>query len=126
MIGLGLAGGLTPSPTALLVLLGATASGRPWTGVIAVLAFGVGMAVTLTAVGLAVGLLGERSARWRDAVVQRLTPRRASRGRPAPAAVPPPRAGTRWRRLLPLTPSLAVVAAGGVLTARALLTLTLP
>ena len=48
----GVAGGLVPSPSALLVLLGATALGRAWFGVLLVLAYGVGMAATLTAAGL--------------------------------------------------------------------------
>jgi ABC-type nickel/cobalt efflux system permease component RcnA len=52
MIGLGIAGGLVPSPTALLVLLGAIAFGRTAFGVALVLAYGLGMAATLTAAGL--------------------------------------------------------------------------
>jgi ABC-type nickel/cobalt efflux system permease component RcnA len=49
---MGVAGGLVPSPSALLVLLGATALGRAWFGVLLVIAYGVGMAVTLTVAGL--------------------------------------------------------------------------
>ncbi|WP_295660558.1 hypothetical protein [uncultured Nocardioides sp.] len=49
---MGVAGGLVPSPSALLVLLSATALGRAWFGVVLVVAYGVGMAVTLTAAGL--------------------------------------------------------------------------
>lgn len=49
---MGVAGGLVPSPSALLVLLSATALGRAWFGVILVVAYGLGMAVTLTAAGL--------------------------------------------------------------------------
>jgi ABC-type nickel/cobalt efflux system permease component RcnA len=41
-----------PSPSALLVLLGATALGRAWFGVLLVIAYGAGMAVTLTVAGL--------------------------------------------------------------------------
>ena len=52
LAGMGVAGGLVPSPSALVVLLGATALGRAWFGVVLVLAYGVGMAVTLTAAGL--------------------------------------------------------------------------
>jgi ABC-type nickel/cobalt efflux system permease component RcnA len=52
MIGLGVAGGLVPSPTALLVLLGAIGFGRTAFGVALVLAYGLGMAATLTAAGL--------------------------------------------------------------------------
>jgi nickel/cobalt transporter (NicO) family protein len=46
------AGGLVPSPTALLVLLGAIGLGRTWFGVALVLCYGLGMAATLTAAGL--------------------------------------------------------------------------
>jgi ABC-type nickel/cobalt efflux system permease component RcnA len=59
-VGLGLAGGLTPSPSALLLVLGATAAGHAWAGVAAVVAFGVGMSATLTGVGLLAGVTGER------------------------------------------------------------------
>jgi len=52
LAGMGVAGGLVPSPSALVVLLGATALGRAWFGVVLVLAYGAGMAVTLTAAGL--------------------------------------------------------------------------
>jgi ABC-type nickel/cobalt efflux system permease component RcnA len=52
LVSMGVAGGLVPSPSALLVLLGATALGRAWFGVLLVLAYGVGMAVTLTIAGL--------------------------------------------------------------------------
>jgi len=49
---MGVAGGLVPSPSALVVLLGATALGRAWFGVLLVVIYGLGMAVTLTAAGL--------------------------------------------------------------------------
>jgi nickel/cobalt exporter len=52
LVGLGVAGGLVPSPTALLVLLGAIGLGRTWFGVGLVLSYGFGMAGTLTAAGL--------------------------------------------------------------------------
>ena len=52
LAGMGVAGGLVPSPSALLVLLSANALGRPLFGVLLVAAYGVGMAVTLTAAGL--------------------------------------------------------------------------
>jgi ABC-type nickel/cobalt efflux system permease component RcnA len=47
-----LAGGLVPSPSALVVLLGAIGLGRAGLGVLLVIAYGIGMAGTLTAVGL--------------------------------------------------------------------------
>jgi nickel/cobalt transporter (NicO) family protein len=52
LVGLGVAGGLVPSPSALIVLLGAIALGRTWFGIALVLAYGIGMAGTLTVTGL--------------------------------------------------------------------------
>jgi len=52
LAGIGLAGGLVPSPSALVVLLGAIGLGRTGFGVLLVVAYGVGMALTLTAAGL--------------------------------------------------------------------------
>jgi len=49
---LGIAGGLVPSPTALVVLLGAAALGRLWLGIVLIIVYGLGMAATLTAAGL--------------------------------------------------------------------------
>jgi len=49
---MGLAGGLVPSPSALVVLLGAAALGRAAFGAVLVLGYGLGMAVTLTVAGL--------------------------------------------------------------------------
>jgi nickel/cobalt transporter (NicO) family protein len=65
LVALGLAGGLVPSPSAVLVLLGGIALGRAWLGVVLVLAYGLGMAATLTGVGLLL-------ARARDEVDRRL------------------------------------------------------
>lgn len=52
LVGMGVAGGLVPSPSALVVLLGAIGLGRTWFGVLLVAAYGIGMAGTLTAAGL--------------------------------------------------------------------------
>jgi nickel/cobalt transporter (NicO) family protein len=52
LVGMGIAGGLVPSPSALIVLLGAVGLGRTAFGVLLVAAYGVGMAATLTAAGL--------------------------------------------------------------------------
>ena len=49
---MGVAGGLVPSPSALVVLLGAIGLGHTWFGVLLVAAYGVGMAGTLTLAGL--------------------------------------------------------------------------
>jgi nickel/cobalt exporter len=50
---LGLAGGLIPSASALLILLGSIAAGRPAFGFILVVAFGLGMALVMGGIGLA-------------------------------------------------------------------------
>ena len=52
LITLGIAGGMIPTPTAVVVLLGATAIGRAWFGVLLVVSYGIGMAFTLVAAGL--------------------------------------------------------------------------
>ncbi|MEU8264089.1 hypothetical protein AB0C02_26130 [Micromonospora sp. NPDC048999] len=52
LLGMGIAGGIVPSPSALIVLLGAIALGRTWFGVLLVIAYGLGMAATLTLAGL--------------------------------------------------------------------------
>ncbi|MFF5076078.1 hypothetical protein ACFY36_03435 [Actinoplanes sp. NPDC000266] len=77
--GLGVAGGLVPSPSALIVLLGAAALGRTIFGVLLVIAYGLGMAATLTAAGLLLLRLRDRLerhsslfTRWRS-VAQPLT-----------------------------------------------------
>ncbi|MGW2146523.1 nickel/cobalt transporter [Nonomuraea bangladeshensis] len=63
LVGLGVAGGLVPSPSALIVLLGAIALGRTWFGVALVTAYGVGMAATLTVTGLLLVKLVDRLER---------------------------------------------------------------
>jgi len=52
LAGIGLAGGLVPSPSALVVLLAAIGLGRTGFGVLLVIAYGAGMAATLTGAGL--------------------------------------------------------------------------
>jgi nickel/cobalt transporter (NicO) family protein len=49
---MGFAGGLMPSPSAVVVLLGAVALGHAWFGVLLVLAYGLGLAATLTGIGV--------------------------------------------------------------------------
>ena len=61
LAGMGIAGGLVPSPSALIVLLGAIGLGRTAFGVLLVVAYGAGMAATLTAAGL---LLVRVRDRW--------------------------------------------------------------
>ncbi|WP_399883233.1 nickel transporter [Streptomyces sp. BBFR51] len=82
---LGFAGGLVPSPSAVVVLVGAAALGQAWFGLLLVVAYGVGLALTLTAAGVAVVRLGggvsrllRRRPRWTSgplaALVRRATP----------------------------------------------------
>jgi len=61
LVGLGIAGGLVPSPSALVVLLGAIGLGRTVFGVLLVLAYGAGLALTLTAAGLLLVPLARRA-----------------------------------------------------------------
>ncbi|MGH4024745.1 MAG: High-affinity nickel-transporter, partial [Pseudonocardiaceae bacterium] len=63
LVGMGVAGGLVPSPTALFVLLGAIGLGRTVFGVVLVLCYGLGMAGTLTLAGLLLVTLRDRVAR---------------------------------------------------------------
>lgn len=108
LVALGIAGGLTPSPTALVLLLSTTAIGVPQLGVLAVVAFGAGMALTLTAVGLLAGLTRERlQHRAIPAWAGRLRDRRPGR---LPGLVRVASSRT--------VPALAVVVAGGALAVR--------
>ena len=65
LILLGMTGGLLPSPSAFLVLATTSFTGRLWFGLILVAVFSVGLATTLTVIGLAV-------VRGREALVARL------------------------------------------------------
>ncbi|MGW2517799.1 HoxN/HupN/NixA family nickel/cobalt transporter [Streptomyces sp. NPDC001617] len=82
---LGFAGGLVPSPSAVVVLVGAAALGQAWFGLLLVVAYGIGLALTLTAAGFAVVKLGtgmnrvlDRRPRWTThpmaALVRRTAP----------------------------------------------------
>ena len=53
LVALGISGGLLPCPSALVVMLGAIALGRTAFGLALILAFSVGLAAVLTAIGLA-------------------------------------------------------------------------
>ncbi|MEV0128919.1 hypothetical protein AB0H83_10675 [Dactylosporangium sp. NPDC050688] len=98
VVGMGIAGGLVPSPSALVVLLGAVALGRTWFGVLLVLAYGFGMAATLTAAGL---LLIKVRDRW-------------------PARL---RLSARLTRLAPTGTAALVLLVGSALAVRSLITL---
>ncbi|MDG4822983.1 sulfite exporter TauE/SafE family protein [Asanoa sp. WMMD1127] len=68
LVALALSGGLLPSPSAFLLLVSGLLTGRSVDALVLVLAFGVGMAVTLTAVGMVTvrgfGALAARTRRW--------------------------------------------------------------
>ncbi|QTD97591.1 nickel transporter [Streptomyces cyanogenus] len=93
---LGFAGGLVPSPSAVVVLVGAAALGKAWFGLLLVVAYGAGLALTLTAAGFAVVRLGAGAAR-----VMERRPRWGAH--PLAALV---------RRTLPLVSALVVLALG--------------
>ena len=94
---MGLAGGLVPSPSAVVVLLGAIALHRAWFGVLVVIAYGAGMATTLVGVGV---LLSRARTRMTRTLLTRQ------------------RAATAFR-LLPLVTASVIVLVGSVLTVRA-------
>ena len=93
---LGLAGGLIPSTSALFILLVSIDVGRPAFGLVLVAAFGLGMAVVMSAVGLAVLFARDRVAGL---------PRRLAFGKAA--------------ALVPLAAAVVVLAFGVYLTAQA-------
>jgi ABC-type nickel/cobalt efflux system permease component RcnA len=100
LLALGISGGILPCPSALLALLGAVAVGRAGFGLAVVVAFSLGLAATLTGVGLLFLYAG------------RLLERRAMAG--------------PWSGLLRFAPAvaaLAVTASGVMLVARALIEL---
>ncbi|MGB5952366.1 MAG: hypothetical protein WBG57_07625 [Ornithinimicrobium sp.] len=100
LIGMGVAGGLVPSPSALVVLLGSIALGRTVFGVFLVFAYGIGMAATLTAVGL---LLVRLRMRLDDVEATRSN-----------------RLATKVTRALPLATAVLVLLVGVGLVARGL------
>jgi len=73
LVGMGIAGGLVPSPSALIVLLGAVGLGRTAFGVLLVIAYGVGMAAMLTAAGLLLVRMRDRWASRPRRTLARLT-----------------------------------------------------
>ena len=100
LVALGAAGGLLPSPSALLVLFTALAVGRLAYGLALIGVFSLGLAATVSVVGLAV-------LRGRDLLAARAGG-----------------VGDRWHRLLHAAPVLgaaAVLVLGVVLTSRATL-----
>ncbi|MEU3047736.1 nickel transporter [Streptomyces sp. NPDC006984] len=100
---MGLAGGLVPSPSAVVVLVGAAALGQAWFGFLLVLAYGAGLALTLAAAGFAV-------VRLRDTTTRRLMLR------------PHGRLFTLARRAAPLVSAAVVLALGCGLLLRGMAT----
>ncbi len=100
IVGLGIAGGLVPSPSALVVLLGTIALGRTAFGIVLVFAYGLGLAVTLTVAGILLVPFRNRLERARDnARVTRIA---------------------RYLDALPVITALLVVCVGALLALRSL------
>jgi nickel/cobalt transporter (NicO) family protein len=94
MLALGVSGGLVPCPSAMVLLLAAVALNKTAYGMLLVLAFSVGLALSLTVVGLAFLYAGKRF--------------------PTPAAA-------RWPHLLPVMSAGAITALGAALCCGALM-----
>jgi nickel/cobalt transporter (NicO) family protein len=101
LLAVGFAGGLVPSPSALLVLLGAIALGRVAFGLLLVVAYGLGMALMLVAAGLAL----VRARTW----IERRAPR------------PGRRRVATLGRLVPIATSAIVIVVGLSLAIRSAL-----
>jgi nickel/cobalt transporter (NicO) family protein len=99
LIALGISGGIVPCPSALVVLVAAISQHRLVLGLALILAFSIGLAATLTAVGLAV-LHGGR-------LIKRLRPERRL-------------FGGRVAGVLPALSATLIVVAGGLITLRAI------
>ena len=93
LLAMGASAGLIPCPSALVVLLGAISQHQVALGMVLILAFSLGLAAAMTAIGLAVVYAG------------RLTARIDFRGRTATA--------------LPVISGLVIVGAGLLLSAKA-------
>lgn len=97
---MGIAGGLVPSPSALVVLLSAIALGRTLFGVVLVVAYGIGMAGTLTLAGIAL-------VRVRDRYAHRVSGRSSVWAK-------------RWSRLVPFATATLIIVVGAGLIIRSL------
>jgi ABC-type nickel/cobalt efflux system permease component RcnA len=109
LIGLGISGGLLPCPSALVVLLSAIAFHKVAFGMLLIVAFSLGLATTLTAIGLLVVFSGR--------VLSRIRSKRSGRLLPA---------GLRVVRLMPVVSALVVGALGTVIAIGALSPSSLP
>ncbi len=101
LLGMGVAGGLVPSPSALVVLLSAIALGRTIFGVVLVIAYGAGMAGTLTLAGVLLVRLRDRHTK------------RTRTGRATALA-------RRWGRVAPFATASLVIIVGLGLAVRSL------
>jgi nickel/cobalt transporter (NicO) family protein len=90
LLALGVSGGLVPCPSAMVLLLAAVALNKTAYGLLLVVAFSVGLATTLTVVGLAF-----------------LYARNRFRG---------PAASSRWPQLLPVASAAVITVVGAVLS----------
>jgi len=108
LVAVGFAGGMVPSPSALIVLLGGIALGRAWFGVLLVLGYGAGMALALIGTGLALAHARDR--------VERLAERRLRAGNESNLVL-------RLTRLLPVATASLVMVVGIGLSLRSALTL---
>ncbi|MGI9098034.1 MAG: nickel/cobalt transporter [Solirubrobacteraceae bacterium] len=96
LLAAGMSAGLIPCPSALVVLLGAVAQQKVALGLLLIVTFSLGLAATLTALGLAVVYARGRVARWRP------------RGMTARAFA-----------VVPALSALVIIVVGAMLTARA-------
>jgi Domain of unknown function (DUF4331) len=94
LVGMGLAGGLLPSPSALVVPLGAIAFGRTAFGVLLVIGYGAGRAATLIAVGYLIAKMPSRLGGLRTLASKRVPANLLAN---APALTSPPGPGRRSR-----------------------------
>lgn len=113
LIGVGLADGLTPSPSALVVLLAAVSLHRVGLGIALIVAFSIGLAVVLA--GISLGLLFFKQA------IDAMTRRAESLRLPLARRVVSSFSGDGVAmQALPLTGAVALVIVGILLTLRAL------
>lgn len=107
LVGLGVFGGMLPCPSAIVVMLSAIALHRVAFGLLLIVAFSVGLAAVLTAIGFVVVFAGRASSRV--PILRRIIDRAHERG-------------ALWlmARALPVVAALAVTAAGALITLRAL------
>jgi ABC-type nickel/cobalt efflux system permease component RcnA len=98
LVALGVSGGIVPCPAALVVLLSAVAMGRIGLGLLLIVAFSVGLAAVLIAIGLVVVSARRLAARFGRAGAD----------------------GPLVRRWLPLTSAAVITVSGVVITVQAL------